>query len=63
MDSNLAGFQSDLPKYVRYDPLPRTVCYGDVELFAIRNPEGGKDVIVAVIHFRNLKGREQGAAG
>jgi hypothetical protein len=47
-----------LPGYVRYDPLPRTVCYGDVKLFAIRNPEGGMDVIVAVIHFRNLKGRE-----
>jgi hypothetical protein len=39
------------------DELPRTVYYGDVGLFVIRNPEDGKDVLVAVIDFRNLKGR------
>ena len=49
---------SDVPDYVRYDELPRTVCYGDVDLFVIRNPEGGKDVLVAVIDFRNLKGQQ-----
>jgi hypothetical protein len=48
---------SDVPDYVRYDELPRTVYYGDVDLFVIRNPEGGKDVLVTVIDFRNLKGR------
>jgi hypothetical protein len=57
------GFQSDIPKYVRYDDLPRTLCYGDIDLFVIRNPYGGSDVIVAVIDFRNLKGTEQGAEG
>ena len=56
-------FQSDIPKYVRYDDLPRTLCYGDIDLFVIRNPDGGSDVIVAVIDFRNLKGTEQGAEG
>ena len=56
-------FQSDIPKYVRYDDLPRTLCYGDIDLFVIRNPEEGSDVIVAVIDFRNLKGTEQGAEG
>jgi hypothetical protein len=54
---------SDVPDYVRYDDLPRTVCYGDVDLFVIRNPEGGSDVLVAVIDFRNLKGQPQGAEG
>jgi hypothetical protein len=54
---------SDVLDYVRYDELPRTVCYGDVDLFVIRNPEGGKDVLMAVIDFRNLKGRQQGAEG
>ena len=48
---------SDVPDYVRYDELPKTVCYGDVDLFVIRNPEGGRDVLAAVIDFRNLKGR------
>jgi hypothetical protein len=54
---------SDVPDYVRYDELPKTVCYGDVDLFVIRNPEGGRDVLAAVIDFRNLKGRQQGAEG
>ena len=51
---------SDVPDYVRYDELPRTVCYNDVDLFVIRNPEGGSAVLVVVIEFRNLKGRQQG---
>ena len=57
------GFQSDIPKYVRYDDLPQALCYGDIDLFVIRNPDGGCDVIVAVIDFRNLKGTEQGSEG
>jgi hypothetical protein len=57
------GFRSDIPKYIRYDDLPRVLCYGDIDLFVIRNPDGGSDVIVAVIDFRNLKGTEQGAEG
>jgi hypothetical protein len=57
------GFRSDIPKYVRYDDLPRALCYGDINLFIIRNPDGGSDVVVAVIDFRNLKGTEQGAEG
>jgi hypothetical protein len=48
---------SDVLDYVRYDELPRTVCYGDVNLFIIRNPESGRDVLTAVIKFRNLKDR------
>jgi hypothetical protein len=42
---------------MRYDELPRTVYYGDVDLFVIRNPEGGKNILVAVIDFKNLKSR------
>lgn len=48
---------SDMPDYMRYDELPRIVYYGNIDLFVIRNPEGGKDVLMAVIDFRNLKGR------
>lgn len=57
------GFQSDIPKYVRSDGLPRTLSYGDIDLFVIRNPDGGSDVIVAVIDIRNLKDTEQGSEG
>jgi hypothetical protein len=57
------AFQSDIPKYIRYDDLPRTLCYGDNDLFFIRNPDGRSDVIAAEIDFRNLKGTEEGAEG
>jgi hypothetical protein len=43
-----------------YYNLPKTVCYGDIELFVIR---GGSDIVVAVVDFRNLKGTEQGSEG
>jgi hypothetical protein len=59
----LDDFQSYIPKYIRYDDLPPVLCYGDIDLFVIRNPEGGSDVVVVVIDFRNLKGTEQGAEG
>ncbi|KAI9888766.1 MAG: hypothetical protein M1814_006460 [Vezdaea aestivalis] len=43
---------------------PQTICYRDIELFIIRNPgEGERDVIAAVVNFRNLKGRPEGADG
>ena len=54
-------FQTDIPKYIRYDELPRTVCYRDINLFVICNPEGGSDVVVSVVDFRNAKGTEQDA--
>lgn len=58
------GFQSDIPRHDRYDDLPQALCYGDIDLFVIRNPDdGGSDVIAAVIDFRNLKGTEQGSEG
>jgi hypothetical protein len=59
----LDDFQSDIPKYVRYNDLPPTLCYRDIDLFVIRNPEGKSDVVAAVVDFRNLKGTEQGAEG
>jgi hypothetical protein len=61
--SALDEFRSDLPEYIRYDELPKSVCYRNIELFVIRNPEGGRDIPVAVINFRNLKGQDQGAEG
>jgi hypothetical protein len=50
--------QSYIPKYIRYDDLPSILCYEDIDLFVVRNPEGGSDVIITVINFRNLKGTE-----
>jgi hypothetical protein len=39
----------------RHDDLAKALCYGDIDLFVIRNPDGGSDVIVAVRDFHNLK--------
>ncbi|KAF1813182.1 hypothetical protein P152DRAFT_308236 [Eremomyces bilateralis CBS 781.70] len=56
-------FVSDLPEYVSIDPSLKTVCKEDIELFYLRNPEGGRDVPCAIITFRNLKGRPEGSDG
>jgi hypothetical protein len=37
----LDDFQSYIPKYIQYDNLPPMLYYGDIDLFVIRNPEGG----------------------
>jgi len=52
----LDGFQSYIPKYIQYDDLPPALCYGDIDLFVIQNPEGGSDVVVTVIDFAISRG-------
>jgi hypothetical protein len=43
---------------------PGTICYGDIELFLLRNPDNlERDILMAEIDFRNLKGRPEGADG
>jgi len=56
-------FESDIPKYVSVDDMPKTVCWEDIELMYLRNPDEGRDVPCAIINFRNLKGRPEGADG
>jgi hypothetical protein len=56
------SFKSDLPQPISLDDLPHTVCYRDVELFYLKNT-GGRDILCAIIEFRNLKGRPEGADG
>ncbi|KAI3015039.1 hypothetical protein CBS147347_11311 [Aspergillus niger] len=56
-------FKSDLPKYVSVDNLPASVCYRDIELFYLKDPDSKRDVLCAIIEFRNLKGRPEGADG
>jgi hypothetical protein len=56
-------FQSDLPKHTPVTELPDSVCYRDIELFYLRDPQNNRDVLCAVIEFRNLKGRPEGADG
>ncbi|KAK2801732.1 hypothetical protein FQN50_007647 [Emmonsiellopsis sp. PD_5] len=56
-------FQSDLPKHVSVDDLPASVCYRDIELFYLKDPDSKRNVLCAIIEFRNLKGRPEGADG
>ena len=55
------SFKSDLPQQISSDDLPNTICYSDIELFYLRDPDGGRDVLCAIIEFCNLKGRPEGA--
>ena len=41
---------------------PGAVCYGDIELFLLRNPDNPeRDILMAEVIFRNLKGGAEGA--
>ena len=43
---------------------PGTICYGDIDLFLLRNPDNpDRDILMAEVDFRNLKGRPEGADG
>lgn len=53
-------FQSDLPKHISLKDLPDSVCYRDIELFYLKDLQGKRDVLRAIIEFRNLKGRPEG---
>jgi hypothetical protein len=40
---------------------PGTICYGDIDLFLLRNPDNPqRDILMAEVDFRNLKGRPGG---
>jgi hypothetical protein len=57
------NFQSDIPQYISAKDLPDSVCYRDIELFYLGDSTGNRDVLCAIIEFRNLKGRPEGADG
>jgi hypothetical protein len=53
----------DLPKHISLKDLPDSVCYRDIELFYLKDLQSKCDVLCAIIEFRNLKGRPEGADG
>ncbi|BDD59922.1 hypothetical protein MAP00_005092 [Monascus purpureus] len=57
------AFPSDLPKHVSMDDLPGSVCYRDIKLFYLKDPDSKRDILCAIIEFRNLKGQLEGADG
>ncbi|GFF96185.1 protein of unknown function DUF3435 [Aspergillus lentulus] len=56
-------FQSDLLKHIPLTDLADLVCYYDIELFYLRNPQSKCDVLSVVIKFFNLKSWLEGADG
>ena len=56
-------FESDLSKHILLKDLPDSVCYRDIELFYLKDPQSKRDVLCAVIEFRNLEDRPEGADG
>jgi hypothetical protein len=61
---NSKALKSDLPARTRVSRRPTTICYRDIELYLLRNPDSNKrDVFVAEIEFVNLKGLKEGADG
>jgi hypothetical protein len=51
----LVGGESEL---MAQTATPQTVCYRDINLFLLRNPDNpDRDILMAEVDFRNLKGR------
>ena len=71
LSSNALAYDSDGDTLVDDKPdskaqttRPGTICYGDIDLFLLRNPDNPeRDILMAEVDFRNLKGRPEGADG
>src|SRR5271163_102298 len=71
LSSNALAYDSDGDTLVDDKPdskaqttRPGTICYGDIDLFLLRNPDNPeRDILMAEVDFRNLKGRPEGAKG
>jgi hypothetical protein len=54
----LVGGESELKAQTKL----QTVCYGDIDLFFLHNPDNPeRDILIAEVEFRNLKGRPEDA--
>ncbi|KAI9789020.1 MAG: hypothetical protein M1835_001936 [Candelina submexicana] len=62
--ANSNPLKSDLPAHTQVNRRPRTVCYKDIELYLLRNPDSSqRDIFIAEIEFVNLKGSKEGEDG
>jgi len=63
-DSDGGTLVNDKPDSQTRTTRPGTICYGDIDLFLLRNPDNPeRDILMAEVDFRNLKGRPEGADG
>jgi Protein of unknown function (DUF3435) len=63
-DSDGDTLVDDKPDLKAQTTRPGTICYGNIDLFLLRNPDNPeRDILMAEVDFRNLKGRPEGADG
>jgi hypothetical protein len=63
-DSDRETLVDDKPNSKAQTTMPGTICYGDIDLFLLRNPNNPeRDILMAEVDFRNLKGRPEGVDG
>jgi hypothetical protein len=63
-DSDGETLVDEKPNINAQTTMPGTICYGDIDLFLLRNPDNPeRDILMAEVDFRNLKGRPEGADG
>jgi hypothetical protein len=63
-DSDGDTLVDDIPNLKARNIRPGTICYGDIDLFLLRNPDNpDRDILMAEVEFRNLKGKSEGEDG
>jgi hypothetical protein len=60
-DSNGDTLVDDIPNLKARNIRPEIICYGDIDLFLLRNPDNpDRDILMEEVEFRNLKGKSEG---
>jgi len=63
-DSDGDTLVDDKPESKTRTTRPGTIYYGDIDFFLLRNPDNPeRDILMAEVDFRNLKGRPEDADG
>ena len=63
-DSDGDTLVDDIPNLKARNIRLGTICYGDIDLFLLRNPDNpDRDILMAEVEFRNLKGKSEGEDG
>jgi hypothetical protein len=63
-DSDGDTLVDDIPNLKARNIRPGIICYGDIDLFLLRNPDNpDRDILIAEVEFRNLKGKSENKDG
>ena len=63
-DSDGDTLVDNIPNVKARNIKPGIICYGDIDLFLLRNPDNpDRDILMAEVEFRNLKGKSEDEDG